>query len=109
MNRAQKNTMNQMQKKIRKLLQQTPKQKLVRKIHKAQKNRERNRQKIQKLKTKYKLKNIKQESKRKDKFLVRIDRILNVAVFLMGAAIMAIDGLLDSRKRHGKNDWHRRK
>lgn len=102
MNRAQKNTINQMQKKIRKLLQQTPKQKLVKKIHKSQRNRERNRQKIQKVKTKYKIKNIKQESKRKDKFLVRIDRILGVAVFLMGAVIMAIDGLLDSRKLHGK-------
>lgn len=100
MNRAQKNTIRQMQEKIRKLLQQTPKQKLIKKIHKAQKNRERNRQKIQRVKTKYKIKHIKQESRRKDKFLARIDRILSVAVFLMGAVIMAIDGLLDSRQLH---------
>ena len=48
----------------------------------------------------YKTKAVKQKGKQKEKAAGRIDRMLSAVAFLLGAGIMVLDGLLESRQRY---------
>ena len=50
----------------------------------------------------YKTKAVKQKGKQKEKAAGRIDRMLSVVAFILGAGIMVLDGLLESRQRYPK-------
>lgn len=69
-------------------------------LRRREKTRAKSREKIAKIKMQYKTKAVKQKGKQKEKAAGRIDRMLSAVAFLLGAGIMVLDGLLESRQRY---------
>jgi len=71
-------------------------------LRRREKTRAKSREKIARIKMQYKTKAVKQKGRQKEKAAGRIDRMLSVVAFLLGAGIMVLDGLLESRQRYPK-------
>ena len=92
----QKKRRRSFRKKIKLPLHKTPAQRFRMELRRREKTRAKSREKIAKIKMQYKTKAVKQ----KEKAAGRIDRMLSVVAFLLGAGIMVLDGLLESRQRY---------
>lgn len=104
----QKKRRRSFRKKIKLPLHKTPAQRFRMELRRREKTRAKSREKIAKIKMQYKTKAVKQKGKQKEKqkekAAGRIDRMLSAVAFLLGAGIMVLDGLLESRQRYPKKD-----
>lgn len=76
----------------------TPGQRFQLQLSKREKIRAKSREKITRIKMRSKAKIVKQRGKQKEKTAGRVDGILSSMVFMLGAGIMVLDGLLESRR-----------
>ena len=100
----QKKRRRSFRKKIKLPLHKTPAQRFRMELRRREKTRAKSREKIAKIKMQYKTKAVKQKGRQKENAAGRIDRMLSVVAFLLGAGIMVLDGLLESRQRYPKKD-----
>ena len=96
----QKKRRRSFRKKIKLPLHKTPAQRFRMELRRREKTRAKSREKIARIKMQYKTKAVKQKGRQKEKAAGRIDRMLSAVAFLLGAGIMVLDGLLESRKRY---------
>lgn len=76
----------------------TPGQRFRMQLLKREKICAKSREKITKIKMRSKVKAAKQKGKQKEKAAERVDRMLSAVVFVLGAGIMVLDGLLENRR-----------
>ena len=93
----QKKRKRSFRKKIKLPLHKTPAQRFRMELRRREKTRAKSREKIAKIKM---TKAVKQKGRQKEKAAGRIDRMLSAVAFLLGAGIMVLDGLLESRQRY---------
>lgn len=96
----QKKRKRSFRKKIKLPLHRTPAQRFRMELRRREKTRAKSREKIARIKMQYKTKAVKQKGRQKEKAAGRVDRMLSVVAFLLGAGIMVLDGLLESRQRY---------
>ena len=98
----QKKRRRSFRKKIKLPLHKTPAQRFRMELRRRDKTRAKSREKIARIKMQYKTKAVKQKGRQKEKAAGRVDRMLSAVVFVLGAGIMVLDGLLESRQRYPK-------
>ena len=96
----QKKRKRSFRKKIKLPLHKTPTQQFRMELRRREKIRAKSREKIARIKMRYKTKAVKQKGRQKEKAAGRVDRMLSAVVFVLGAGIMVLDGLLESRQRY---------
>ena len=96
----QKKRRRSFRKKIKLPLHKTPAQRFRMELRRREKTRDNSREKFAKIKMPYKTKAVNQKGKQTEKAAGRIDRMLSAVAFLLGAGIMVLDGLLESRQRY---------
>lgn len=98
----QKKRRRSFRKKIKLPLHKSPVQRFRMELRRREKTRAKSREKIARIKMQYKTKAVKQKGRQKEKAAGRIDRMLSAVVFVLGAGIMVLDGLLESRQRYSE-------